>query len=343
MKAALLERFTDRIEPRLQTVERPRVRPGELILQVHACGVSPLDLVVCQGRIPGVNLPHVPGSEICGTVSEVGDGCPEELIAKVVVVCPWVACRRCEFCEVGRGTICRNLLIVGVHVWGGYASHVRVPASAVVPLPDNLKRGEGAAIAVSGLTAWHMLVSIGKLQVGETVLVMGASGGVGTLALQIASLSGARVFAVSGKADRWSDLCALGAERVFSPQTFVTEVHHYTCGRGVDMVIEHVGTSYLQQAVHCVAPGGRVVTCGATTGAMANVDVVDLFAREVSILGARGGSREELRSLLQEANHGRVRPVIQHTVTPDRLAEAHELIATRRVFGKVVIDWSAGS
>lgn len=325
---------------RLAEMPDPEPGPGEAVVRVGACGVNWLDVILRRGETPGKPaLPHVPGSEVAGEVVALGAGVSGVQVGDRVAVAPYLFCGTCEYCLRGQESLCLRGDILGLMSQGGYAEYVRVPARSLVPLPPNLSFEDGAALGLSALTAYHMLITRARLSPGETVLVLAAGSGVGSAAIQIARLAGARVIATAGSPEKLAKARELGAEAVIDhrQQDIAQEVRRLTGKRGVDVVFEHVGQATWDQSVAALARGGRLVTCGSLTGPDGRVNIWTLFAKELSLIGSYGGSRGELRTVLELASRGALRPVI-HAVHPlEEAAAAHRTVEAREQFGKLVL------
>lgn len=315
----------------------PPVPPGHALVRVHACALNHLDLWVRRGiervRIP---LPHIPGSDVAGEVLQ--PGASSLAPGSRVMLQPGLSCGTCAACRDGRENLCPTYDVLGLQSQGGYAELVAVPAGNLIPIPDHVAFVEAAAFPLTFLTAWHMLVTRAKIRRGDTVLVLAGGSGVGQAAIQIARLHGARVFATSGpsKVDRAK---ALGAEAVFDHYAtdFAREARHLTSGRGVDIVVEHVGEATWERSVRALASGGRLVTCGATTGPKASIDLRHLFARQLSLLGSYMGAKAELLAAAPHFFAGRLVPVIDEVIPLARAADAHRKLEEGRQFGKLVL------
>ncbi|HEY8476248.1 MAG TPA: zinc-binding dehydrogenase [Chloroflexota bacterium] len=320
-------------------VPRPEAGPGQVVVRVRACGVNRLDIWVRSGRRGPVPLPHIQGSEVAGEVAEVGPGVVGVEAGQRVVVYPWLFCGHCEACLGGTETVCDRTDILGVQSQGGYAEYVAVPAANALPLPPALDFVEGAAVTLSTLTAWHMVVGRARVQPGETVLVLAAGSGVGSAAVQIARLAGARVIATASSDAKLERARALGAEMTINTQheDLVEAVRRLTDGRGADVVVEHVGAATWAASAAALAKNGRLVTCGATTGAEATENLRLLYSRQLTVLGSMGGTRHELRQVLAATAEGRLRPVVHATYPLERAAEAQRAMEAREQFGKLVL------
>ena len=242
-------------------------------------------------------------------------------------------------CTAGNDNQCRSYTLFGYMVDGGCAEYVKSPEANVIAIPDSLGFEEAASIPVVFLTAWHMLMSRAHLQPGEDVLVLAAGSGVGIAAIQIAKLAGARVTATAGSEAKLRRARELGADETIdhSTQDIAAEVKRLTAKRGVDVVIEHVGVATWEKSVASLANGGRLVTCGATTGYDAKLDLRYLFARNLSLLGSFMGSRSEFFTVLKLVTEGKLRPVIDTVMPLAECRAAHERLEHREQFGKVVL------
>jgi NADPH:quinone reductase-like Zn-dependent oxidoreductase len=315
----------------------PAPVPGRAIVRVRACALNHLDLWQRRGiervRIP---LPHISGSDVAGEVVDSGGGAVA--IGTRVLLHPGLRCGSCPACHEDRETLCPSYDVLGLLSDGGYAEYVAIPVDNLVPIPDHVTFVDAAAFPLTFLTAWHMLVTLARIRRGETVLVLAGGSGVGQAAIQVAALHGARVFATSGPA-KLEQARALGAERVFDHYSadFAQEVKKATSGRGVDVLVEHVGEATWDRSMRALARGGRLVTCGATTGPHVRVDLRHLFARQLQLLGSYMGTRSELLSATPHFFAGRIRPAVDEVLPLAKAASAHERLEARQQFGKVVL------
>ena len=325
----------------LEEVPVPEPGPGQVRIRVRAVALNHLDLWNRQG-LPGrtVPLPRIPGADVAGEVDALGPGAAGPEPGSRVIVNPGLSCGRCRACLEGRDNLCPQYDVLGSRSDGGYAQYVVVPAANVVPMPANLDFTEAAAVPLVFLTAWHMLVTLARVQPGETVLVWGAGSGVGSAAIQIARLFGARVIATVGSPDKVERARRLGADVVLdhSRQAVDEEVRALTGRRGVDVVFEHVGQATWEKSLRSLTHGGRLVTCGATTGPQGVTDIRYVFARQLQIFGSYMGSKGELLRLLPFVEEGRLRPVVDRVLPLAAAAEAHRIMEERRHFGKLVLQ-----
>jgi NADPH:quinone reductase-like Zn-dependent oxidoreductase len=284
-------------------------------------------------------MPHVLGNDVVGVVREVGAAVSHVKPGERVLVLPTLSCGVCPACAAGDDNLCRDYDVLGRRRNGGYAQLVAVPGANCLPYPDNLTWEEAAAVPLVFLTAWHMLVGRAKVRPGEDVLVVGAGSGVGSAAIQIARLFGARVIATAGSPDKLDRAKALGAHAVLdhSAGDLAAGVRALTGKKGVEVAIEHVGGVVFEQAVACLARDGRLVTCGATAGADARLNVNLLFGRHLSLMGSWMGRRSELVEVLRHVREGRLVPVLDRVMPLAEARAAHEHIERRKHFGKVVL------
>ncbi len=251
---------------------------------------------------------------------------------------PGLSCGRCEMCLHGRDNECALYTVLGYLTDGGYAELVSIPIENVIPMPEHVEYTAAAAFPLTFLTAWHMLFTKGRLRAGETVLVLAGGSGVGQAAIQIARLHGARVFATAS-AVKLEATRALGAEEVFDHYEgdFSKRVREVTSSRGVDLVIEHVGEATWERSVRCMARGGRLVTCGATTGYKASIDLRHLFARQLSLLGSYMGRKSDLLEAAPLFFEGKLKPAIDVVMPLADIRKAHERLESAQQFGKIVV------
>ena len=322
-------------------VAEPAIRPNEVLVRVKACALNHLDLWV-RGGIPGVPipLPHIPGSDVAGEIAQIGGEISTVRIGQKVVLAPGVTCGKCAACIAGQDNRCRQFTNLGYMIDGGCAEFVCVPEVNCLPYPQNLSWEEAASIPLVFQTAWHMLLARAELQPGEDVLILGAGSGVGTAAIQIAKFFGARVLATAGSDEKLQKAKELGADHLINHKTqrIREEVRRITSKRGVDVVFEHVGTATWDDSLASLAPSGRLVTCGATTGYDAKIDLRFLFSRQLSLLGSYMGTKSELHSVMRLVATGRLKPIVDRIFPLAEAAAAHMYLESSFQFGKVVLS-----
>lgn len=325
---------------RYEEVPEPKLRADQVMVRVRACALNHLDLFVRAG-IPGMKfpLPHVLGSDIAGEVVAVGELCERIKPGMRVLLSPGTSCRQCEQCLLGNDNFCRRFTMFGYAIDGGNTELLAAPEYAPIPIPDDLTFEQAAATPLVFLTAWHMLMGRAKLQPGEDVLVLAASSGVGVAAIQIAKLFQCRVIATAGGDEKLAKARELGADYTIDhyQQDISAEVKKITGKRGVDVVVEHVGIATWAKSLESLAPGGRLVTCGATTGYDARVDLRFLFSKQWSLLGSFMGTMGELHQVLKFVFRKQIRPVIDRVYPLAEIREAHRRLENKEQFGKIVV------
>jgi len=319
----------------------PALRANDVLVRVKACALNHLDLWVRRGlpNVP-IPLPHIPGSDVAGEIAKIGADVTAIRVGQKVVLAPLVSCGKCPACLAGLDNHCRQATNLGYMIDGGSAEFVRAPEVNCLAYPENLKWEEAAAIPLVFQTAWHMLITGAKLQPGEDVLILGAGSGVGSAAIQIAKFFGARVITTAGSEEKLAKAKELGADHVihYKTQKIRDEVRRITDKRGVDVVIEHVGTATWEDSLSSLAPAGRLVTCGATTGYDAKVDLRFLFSRQLSLLGSYMGTKSELHRVMKLVAAGELKPVVDRVFPLAEAAAAHAYLESSSQFGKVVLS-----
>lgn len=339
MKATTFHELGDINVLRVEEIPQPIPGLTDVVIKVHACGVNRLDIYSRTGRTKIAPMPHISGSEVAGEIAAIGDAVSGLSIGQAVAVAPYLFCGQCEFCRSGEEVQCLKGDIVGLGSQGGYAEFVRVPASSIVPLPKGVDFVAAAAVGLAAITAWHMLTKRAPLHPGQDVLVHAAGSGVGSAAIQLAKLHGVRVITTVGSNDKIELARKLGADEVinYQEQDFLQEVRRITNKRGVDVVVEHVGEHTWEKSVSSLARTGRLVTCGATTGNDGKVNIWNLFAKEISLIGSYGGTRQDLADVLKLVATGHFRPVVHGTYTLEQIGVAHQQMEDRKQFGKLIV------
>lgn len=340
MKAVLFREHGGPEKLSYEEMPIPQIGPQDVLIQVKACALNHLDLWVRQGS-PAyvVSFPHVGGADVSGIVEQVGGQVEGIAIGARVLVSPGISCWNCEFCLAGRDNMCRSYHLLGAKTHGGYADYVKVPFRNVLPIPENLTFEQAAAFPLVSVTASHMLFTLAKLQHGETVLIMGAGSGVGMMAVQMAKLAGARVLTTVGSDDKIPKAVILGADAVINhaKENLAEKVRLLTEGRGVDVVIEHIGPAVWNTCIESLTKGGRLITCGATTGGEIKLDLRSMFSRQLTIKGSYMGTRAELVKAAELMGRKRLIPVIDRTFPLKEARAAQELMMSRKFFGKIVL------
>ncbi len=327
---------------RVQEVDAPRLTGADQVLvRVQAAGLNRLDLFVAGG-LPGkpLPLPHIIGSDAAGIVEAAGPEASGFAPGQRVMINPGLSCGSCEWCRDGEQPLCTTFRVLGEHVAGTVAEYVAVPARNLALVPERMSWAEAAGFSLATLTAWRMLVTRARLEVGETVLVWGVGGGVSLAAVQIAKLVGARVIATSSSDEKLAVARRLGADICFNHATsdVPAEVRRLTNKRGVEVVVDNVGEKTWEQSLRCLSRLGRLVTCGATTGPHVSTDVRKLFWYQYTIMGSTMGSDAEYRRIVELAGRGLLRPVIDSVHPLAGAREAYQRLSAGRQTGKIIIE-----
>jgi len=339
MKAVRIHQFGGPEVLTYESVPDPQPRKDQVLIRVRACALNHLDLWVRKG-LPGVNLPHILGTDAAGEIVEVGEYVTDLKVGQRVLVAPMSFCNHCSKCVAGLQNQCRQFTVYGNAVDGGNCELFAIPAVNVIPIPDSLNFNEAASVPLVFVTAWHMLTGLAKIRPGQTVLILGANSGVGIAAIQIARLFHARVITTAGDDRKIQRARELGADYVINhyQQKISQEVRDITKGEGVDIVVEHVGPATWPESMRSLKPGGTLVTCGATTGPKVDLELRFLFSRQLSILGSYMGTMNELNEVLGHIFAGRLKPVIAKVFSLSEIRAAHEYLEQSQMFGKVVLN-----
>lgn len=343
MKAVIFDHHGGPEVLKFAEVADPQVNPDEVLIEVRACALNHLDVWARNG-LPGIKipLPHILGNDIAGVVREVGELVSWVNVGDEVMLHPGVSCGHCPECLAGHDNMCDDYDIIGYRRDGGYAQLVAAPAVNVIPKPKNLSWPEAAALPLVTLTAWHMLVARADLQPGENVLVHAAGSGVGSIGIQIAKLRGAHVITTASSDEKLARARELGADQTinYTRSDWPKEVKRLTNGRGVDVVFEHTGATTWPGSILSLKKGGRLVTCGATSGFDAHTDLRHVFYRHLTILGSMMGSKADLLAAMKFIESGEIRAVVDRTFPLAEARLAHERMEDRAQFGKLVLEVS---
>jgi NADPH:quinone reductase-like Zn-dependent oxidoreductase len=341
MKAVRIHQFGGPQVLTYESVPDAKPRKDQVLVRVRACALNHLDIWVRKG-LPGVKLPHILGSDIAGEVAEIGEYVTGFKAGQRVLVAPMHFCGSCAKCVAGLENQCREFTVLGNGVDGGNCELIALPSMNVIPIPDGLDFNPAASVPLVFLTAWHMLVGLAGVRPGQTVLVLGASSGVGIAAIQIAKMFQCCVITTAGDEAKLEKAKDLGADHGIHhyKQKISDEVRKITNKQGADIVIEHVGAATWEESVKSLKSSGTLVTCGATTGPSVGIDLRHLFARQLRLLGSYMGTMGELHEVLSHVFAGRLKPVVDRVFPLSETRAAHEYLEKSQMFGKVVLDCS---
>jgi len=340
MKAVVFSRHGGPEVLEHRDVPEPKPARGEVLIEVKATSINHIDIFLRRG-MPGITvpMPKIVGSDAAGVIRELGADVTGLKIGQRVTINPGISCGHCEFCAAGFGSQCFTYSMIGESRDGAYAELLAVPAHIVLPIPDSLSFENAAAAPLVFLTAWSMMIGKGNLRPGEDVLILGAGAGVGTAAIQIAKMTGCRVFATASTEEKLQRAKQLGADFVinYAKEEFDKRIRDLTNKRGVDIVVDYVGADTWVRSLRSARRGGRVLTCGATTGFAPQTDLRQIFFRQVQVLGSTMGSHREFLEVMKCIFRGQLKPVVDRVLPLSVAATGHQLIEERAIFGKVVL------
>ena len=342
MKAVILREHGGLEVLQSEEIDLPEPGPGQVRVAIKAVALNHLDLWVRKGN-PAFHLeyPHRLGAEMSGTIDKFGPECEKSNFQKgdPCVICPGLSCGLCPACLGGRDNLCPNYRLMGENAQGGYAEYTVIPISNLAPYPTGLSFPEAAASILTFMTSWQMLVSKAAIEPGQQILIHGAGSGVGVAAIQIAKLFRCDIIATAGSDEKLSKAKDLGAHHTinYREQDFVKEVKAITNKKGVDIVFEHIGGETFSKSVKVTRNGGRIVTCGATSGFKPEIDLRHIFFRQIEVLGSTMSSKGDFLTVLRHIARGEMKPIIHKVLPLEEAKEAHRILENREAFGKVVL------
>lgn len=343
MKAAVFREYDK--DPKkvvkIEDIDMPKLKPNEVMIKVESASYNYNDLWAIWGEPVKTPLPHISGSDVAGTVVEVGEDVTKLKVGDRVVSHSNMSCRVCDMCTSGREYDCNDRLIWGFQtgpLWGGFAQYTHLPEVNVVKLPDSVSFDDAAAVSMVGMTSWHMLVGRAKIKPGQTVLIMGGGSGVGMVGIQIAKLYNCNVIATAGNQDKMDKCIQLGADHAVNHREadWYKKVRDLTKKQGVDVVFEHIGKSVFPQEVGLLKMGGTLVATGATTGYDSTIDLRYLFFKGTNLLGSTQGTKAELEDVIHWVGKGKIKVVIDSKLPFSEMVEGHVMMAEAKQFGKIL-------
>ncbi|MBI2649811.1 zinc-binding dehydrogenase [Candidatus Woesearchaeota archaeon] len=339
MKAIILHNKGDASQLKYEEVETPKINDDEALVKIKAASVNHLDIWVREGNVPA-NYPIIPGCEAAGDIAEIGKNVKDFKKGDKVLVHPRVTCGKCEYCFEGNDNLCKNAKQLGVTINGCYAEYVKAPKENLYPMNDKISYEEAASVPITFGTAYRVLISLAKIKLGETVLIMAVGSGVGTAALQIAKLAGATVIAAAGNDEKLDKAKELGADLLvnyYRNQNFDEEVRYLANGNGVDVVVEQIGGNILPKALKCLRKGGRLITLGTTAGNNVEIDAQHFYRNNLAMIGTSGTTHKEVRKVFELVKQEKLKPVIDKVFSLKDASLAHKYMEERKNFGKIVL------
>ncbi|MFB5599512.1 MAG: zinc-binding dehydrogenase [Nitrososphaeraceae archaeon] len=343
MKAAVFREYSK--DPtqviKIEDIDTPKIKPNEVLIKVESAAYNYNDLWAIWGDPVKTPLPHISGSDVAGTVVEVGDEVTNFKTGDRVVSHSNLSCRTCALCTEGREYDCAQRLVWGFQtgpLWGGFGQYTHLPEVNVAKIPENLSFDDAAAISMVGMTAWHMLVGRVKIKPGQTVLVMGGTSGVGMAGIQIAKLYNCDVIATAGNKEKMDKCLELGADQVVNHREsdWYKKVRQITNKQGVDVILEHIGKSTFPQEVGLLKMGGSLVATGATTGYDSTIDLRYLFFKGINLLGSTQGTKSELEQVIHWTAKGKIKPLISTKLPFSDMVKGHVMMANADQIGKIL-------
>ncbi|MFL6349853.1 MAG: zinc-binding dehydrogenase [Nitrososphaeraceae archaeon] len=343
MKAAVFREFSK--DPtkvvNIEDIDMPKLKSNEVMIKAEAAAYNYNDLWAIWGDPIKVPMPHISGSDVAGTVVEVGEDVSKFKVGDRVVSHSNLSCRICEACTSGREYDCNDRTIWGFQtgpLWGGFSQYTHLPEVNVSKIPDNVSFEDAAAVSMVGMTSWHMLVGRAKIKPGQTVLIMGGTSGVGMVGIQIAKLYNCSVIATAGNKEKMDKCTEIGADHVVNHREadWYKKVRELTNKQGVDVIFEHIGKATFPQEVGLLKTAGTLVATGATTGYDSTIDLRYLFFKGTNLLGSTQGTKAELEQVIYWTSRGKIKPVV-HTVLPfSDMVQGHVMMAKAEQIGKIV-------
>lgn len=328
---------------KIDSLAQPEVQSHEILVKIKTAALNHLDIWVREG-IPGVPLPLIMGSDAAGEIVEIGSLAKKDFplnAGDAVLLSPIRSCGQCNYCENGQENLCPEFHIPGESIQGVQAEYVSLPAKYVRPKPENLSWAEAAALPLASMTAYHMLFPKTGLKTGQWILIYGASSGIGSMAIQMAKAIGAKVITTAGSEEKVQLARDLGTDFVinYNDQSISKTVKEITSGSGVDVVFEHTGLKTWNDSLRALRKGGKLVTCGATTGPIVKIDLRALFIKHQQIIGSTMGTMQDTRNVLELVEAGKLKPIVDRVFPFTAIQEAHRRLEDGRQFGKVVISF----
>ena len=326
---------------KIEEIDIPKIKPDEVLIKVEAASYNYDDLWAIWGEPIKVPMPHISGTDIAGTIEEIGENVTSLKKGDRVVSHANLSCRICRMCTSGREYDCEKRQVWGFQtgpLWGGYCQYTHLPEVNVIKIADNVTFNDAAAISMVGMTSWHMLVGRANIKPGQTVLVMGGTSGIGMAGIQIAKIYNCNVIATAGSKDKMDKCLELGADNVVNHRDseWPKKVRELTKKKGIDVIFEHIGKKAFSQEVPLLKMGGILVSTGATTGYESNIDLRYLFFRGITLMGSTQGTKAELEDVLYWTSKGKLKPLINIVLPFNDMVKGHVMMANGEQIGKTI-------
>jgi len=345
MKAAFIKNHGDLDQLIIGNLDIPKLKPNEVLIQTKFGALNHIDVFLIKGWTGlNIKMPHILGSDGSGIIKEVGSAVTTVSKGDRVTINPGLSCGKCQFCLSGNQNFCKSFSIMGEHQWGTYCEFFKVPEENVIKIPDNLSLSLAAAAPLTFLTAWRLLTTQANLLHGEIIFIHGAGGGVSTAAIQIAKYLGATVITTTSNSEKIKKAKELGADYVinyrdnpnFGKYVF-TEI---TKRHGVDVVVDSIGKLTFQNSLRLLRPGGRLVTPGATTGPTTEIDIRQIFWKQLKVIGSTMSNQREFREVMKLIFENKLKPVVDKIFPLEQVVEAENYLNEGKQFGKVLLKIS---
>lgn len=342
MKAAIFRNHGPIENLEIAEMEKPKIGDDEILLKVETAALNRLDIWVRNGS-PALTipLPHIGGSDFAGIITEIGSKITLFRVGDRVVANAGISCKKCDNCLRDEHSLCQSFKLLGEHEWGGLAQFVKVPETNIVKIPEHISFDTAAAASLTSLTAYRMIISQARIRSTDNILVIGAGGGIGTISVQIAKQFGNKVIALTSSKEKAEKLIELGADHVINyieNPDWDREIWKLTDNMGVDIVVDSVGAAVWKKALKSLAKGGRLVTCGATSGIKGETNIALLFWKQLSIIGSTMASDSEFQEALSLVFSNKVIPVIDSKYSLEQIQDAHRRLESGQHMGKIIIQ-----
>lgn len=344
MKAAFIQEHGNLDKIQIGDLDAPTISPNEVLIETKFGALNHLDIFVVRGW-PGLtlNMPHVIGADGSGIVKEIGSEVTTLSVGDKITINPGISCGKCEMCLSGQQVFCKQFSILGENKWGTFAQYLKLPEISVLKIPDGFSLEKAAAAPLTFLTAWRMLITQARIKPNEYVFIHGAGGGVSSAAIQIAKYYGAKVITTTSTSRKTEMAMNLGADNVINykeTKDYRNQVFELTNKHGIDVVIDNVGQATFPTSIRLLRPGGRLITCGVTSGPLSKINIADIFWKHLEIKGSTMANQGEFRAVMQLVLDGTLNPIIDKVYPLENVREAEEYLSEGNQFGKVLINVS---